>query len=146
MPSSNESRVPSLGRLMSRAARISSSSSALHQGNINPQACPGMIGMPGQNMLPGGSLAVAGMTPQPGAAMDGTLPSQFKVLQLSFHRPYTMGAAAGMPTNGANHPTLNGGVPMAKIPSGVCPAIHGGAATGSADLEYASESGQSKMQ
>ena len=119
---------------------------ARQQGNMNPQARPGMIGMPGQNMLPGGNPAAAGMMPQPGAAMDGSLPGQFQVPQLPFHPPNTMGAAAGMPTNGANHPTLNGGVPLAKIPSGGFPAIPGGAATGSADLEHDLESRKRKMQ
>ncbi|EJF66597.1 hypothetical protein DICSQDRAFT_46065 [Dichomitus squalens LYAD-421 SS1] len=119
---------------------------AQQQSNMNSQARPGMIGMPGQSMVPGGNPAAAGMMSQPNAAMDGTLPGQFQVPQLPFQPPNMTGAGVGMSPSGANHPALNGGVPLAKMPSGGFPAIPGGAPNGPADLDHDLDSRKRKMQ
>ena len=142
LPSSNDTTAI-LGPFQEAYSKnIAQQLHAHHLGNINPQLRSGMIGMRGQNVVPGGNTAAADMMPKPGAAMDGSLRGQFQFPQLPFRQPYTMSAAAGMATNGANHPTLIGGLPVAKIPPGGFLGILGGAATGPADLEHDMESGK----
>ena len=117
---------------------------ARQQGNMNQR--PGMVGIPGQNMsLPGGNPAAVGMKPPSTPAMDGSLPGQLHVLQMPFQPPNMMGVGGGTPTNGANHPALNG-VPMAKLASAAYPGIPGSASNGTTDLEHDMENRKRKMQ
>ncbi|KAI0374281.1 hypothetical protein BV20DRAFT_935514 [Pilatotrama ljubarskyi] len=123
------------------------------QGQMNPQARPGgMLGVPGQNAMPGGSAPGMNMMSQAnaGPTMDGPLPGQFhpaQALPVPFPQPNSMATGGGLPTNGAPHPAMNGnGMGMAKMQQGGFPAMPGSVQNGSLDMEHEMESRKRKMQ
>ena len=94
-----------------------------------------------------------GAMPQASASriMDGPLPGQFLPAQaMPLHPPNMMsGVGAGMPANGASHPTMNGAggsVPMPKMQPGAFPTMPGAPANGSGDLDHDLESRKRKIQ
>ncbi|KAI0361749.1 hypothetical protein OH77DRAFT_1492728 [Trametes cingulata] len=124
------------------------------QGPINPQARPGgMVGMPGQNGMPGGTSSAMNMMSQASAGpiLDGSLPGQFlpaqQAVPMPFHQPNPMATGGGLPTNGGPHPAMNGnGMAIPKMQQGGFPNMPGGVPNGSMDMEHELESRKRKMQ